>query len=173
MEEPTPNKPRKIDTGLVIGLLAVVINIITVTVYIQQAKIMRQQLHASVWPHLECLPSYNESGFYLEIENTGVGPAIIKGVEMKILGRPVASLDSVFYHAIGTDSFPHYVSTVENRVIAAGQKIKPFDVKDSTYAKKLYQGLRKVGFEYHVCYESIYGEAWKVFGTEVVEGGCK
>jgi hypothetical protein len=60
----------------------VIINIITVTVYIQQAKIMWQQLHASVWPHLECLASYNESGFYLEIENTGVGPAIIKGVEM-------------------------------------------------------------------------------------------
>lgn len=50
---------KRIDPGVWIGISAVLINIITVAVYVYQARIMQQQQHTSSWPYIEWLPSFN------------------------------------------------------------------------------------------------------------------
>ncbi len=57
---------RKIDTGLMVGLFAIIISVATLFVYIYQTRLMQAQLHTSVWPHLEWATS-NYKSFYLEV----------------------------------------------------------------------------------------------------------
>ncbi|MBK8044495.1 MAG: hypothetical protein IPK21_18650 [Haliscomenobacter sp.] len=167
-------KPKsKFDTGVAIGLVAILINIITVSVYMYQAKIMREQLHSSSWPYLEWLLVYNqEQGLKLEITNNGVGPALIKDVEMRLKGVPI-NPDSLFVELIGTDYFPHLTSRVQNRVLSPQNSIKAFQITNQEWSGKIFNNLNASRFEFLVCYESIYGDKWTTIGTEVIENGCR
>ncbi len=173
-ETESVEKPRrKIDTGIAIGVIAIVINVITVTVYMYQAKIMQSQQHAAAWPYLEWLTSINEEqGLYIELKNNGIGPAIIKSTVMKLNGE-VVNADSLFVKLIGTNHFPHLSSAVKNRVLPAGSSIKPFHITDIIWAYKIFAAMNESKFEFEVCYESIYGDQWTTVGTEVVESVCK
>ena len=165
---------RRLDTGVIIGLIAILINLITVSVYIYQARIMREQLHASSWPYLEWLMVFNEeTGLKLELTNNGVGPALIKDVSMKLNGKKIKS-DSLFIELLGTNSFPHLTSRIDNRVLSSQNSIRLFQVVNSEWAQKIYLKLNSSNFEFYVCYESIYGDRWTTTGTNVTEGiNCK
>jgi hypothetical protein len=168
----TPATPKR-DIGLWVGIMAIAINIITVSVYMYQAHIMQTQQHASAWPYLEWLPSFNEETYYIEITNNGIGPAIIKNVDIRLDDTHYATIDSLFVQLIGTDYFPHYTSTVQNRVLPAGKSIRIFQVNDTKWAGTIFSEMRKHEFKLSICYESIYGDAWTSEGREVTESKCK
>lgn len=76
-------KKKKVNTALIIATLALAINIITASLYIYQASIMREEQHAAVWPQIELGLHYiQDEGFYLEVKNNGVGHLLIKETEM-------------------------------------------------------------------------------------------
>lgn len=166
-------KPRRLDSGLMIGLSAIAINIITVFIYMYQANLMLQQQHTAVWPYVEWLPSMNEKdGYYIEVKNTGVGPALIKNVKMKLNGKEIGGLGELFEGLIGTSNIPCYISTLNKRVLSANASIRPFHIPNFTLALRVDSAMRANDFELIVCYESIYGEKWACRGTEVAEGDC-
>lgn len=171
--EHTVERKRKIDTGILIGLVAIVINVITVSVYMYQAQIMQSQQHASAWPYLEWLTSYNEEQCYIEIANNGIGPAIIKDVQVRLGGKPMATMDTLFMNLIGTSQFPHLTSTVQNRVLPAGKSIKIFQINNEMWAGKVFMAMQENQFELEICYESIYGDSWTCKGTTVVASKCR
>lgn len=139
------------------------------TGYIYQARIMREQLHASSWPYLEWLLIFNEeTGLKLELTNNGVGPALIKDVRMKLNGKEIMP-DSLFFELLGTDLFPYVTSKTENRVLSAQNSIRPFQVTNTEWANKIYIMLDSNDFEFQVCYESIYGDKWTTTGTTVTK----
>jgi hypothetical protein len=166
------SKNRKLNTGVTIGIIAIVINVITVSVYMYQANIMQRQQHASAWPYLEWLLIYNQDeGLKLEVKNNGVGPAIIKNATFFLKGQPIV-LDSLLSQVAGTSNFPRLTSVIENRVIPANGIIRPFQVKKIEWAERMYYGLVSEKMEFKICYESIYGEQWVSVGTQVKKGEC-
>lgn len=167
------SKPPYRDMGLWIGIMAVVINIITVSVYMYQARIMQEQQHASAWPYLEWLPSFNEETYYIEISNNGIGPAIIRNVDLAIDDKNFSDIESLFVQLLGTSYFPHFTSTVQNRVLPAGKSIRLFQVNDAKWAAQVFGEMRKHDFSMNICYESIYGDRWTSKGVEVIAGHCQ
>ncbi|MFM7856068.1 MAG: hypothetical protein ACKO96_30145 [Flammeovirgaceae bacterium] len=175
MEKETKTETKvdpKRDVGLWIGVMAIIINIITVSVYMYQARIMQEQQHASAWPYLEWLPSFNEETYFIEISNNGIGPAIINNVDINWNGKHFTDIDSVFQHAFGTSYFPHITSTVLNRVLPAGKSIRLVQVNDAKWANKVFAEFRKSTFSMNLCYASIYGDTWLCRGVEVSPGEC-
>ncbi len=162
---------KKLNVALVTATLALVINIITASIYIYQASIMREEQHAAVWPHIEWGIHYIQGkSFYLEVRNNGVGPSLIKETEMKLNGTITPTIDSLFVLAIGTKSIPHIHGTIENRVMAPGASIKLIEVTDQLLAELLYHKLSVTNeFEYSINYESIYGQRWVCEGYTVKE----
>ncbi|MDW3192372.1 MAG: hypothetical protein R8G66_08405 [Cytophagales bacterium] len=162
-------KKKKVNSALIIAILALVINIITASIYIYQASIMREEQHAAVWPHVEWGLHYvQDESFYLEVRNNGVGPALIKDTEMKLNGTIAPSIDSLLVLATGTRSLPHVYGTVDNRVIAPGESIKLINVTDDLWAERLFYKIAHSNkFEYTIAYESIYGQQWISEGYEV------
>jgi hypothetical protein len=70
-----------------VGLLALIVA--GYTDYIQ-----RQQVRARVWPHLHIGQSTFPPSIY--VENQGVGPAIVRSVEVLVDGKPQLDWDQVF-----------------------------------------------------------------------------
>lgn len=172
-EAKTPKSPtRKFEPGIWIGVIAILINIITVSVYVYQARIMLQQQHAAAWPYVEWLPSFNEETYFVEISNNGMGPAIINDIQMELNGEKMESIDSLFAKLLGTSYFPHLTSTVKNRVLPAGKSLRLFQINDSKWAAQTFVALQKQSFTLSICYSSIYGDTWISTGVTVESGTC-
>jgi hypothetical protein len=172
-EAKVEQKPKKkIDTGLLVGLSAIAISTATLFVYIYQARIMLAQQHTSVWPRVEWSHS-NVGGVYVEVKNKGIGPAIIKNAVLKVDGKEIPTIDSLFTELIGTHTnMPYITSYVVGRVMSPGESFKPFIVSDSLYAAKLDSAFRVREFEMDVCYCSIYNDCWLTRGLESEESNC-
>ena len=89
-------KKIKIKTELVVAISALFISLFTVFIYVYQARIMAKQHQDSVWPYIYCGKSLGNDGYTIKIFNKGIGPAIIKAVEIKANGLE-AGLENVFY----------------------------------------------------------------------------
>ncbi len=174
-EKESARPPRKpIDRGLVVGLMAIVINITTVSVYVYQTRIMQREQHASVWPYLEWRVIYNqEDGFALQVANKGVGPALIKSSAIRLEGEEISELDTLVQRMVGETYFPHLRSSVENRVLPAGESINLIRSENLRWSEQLFAAFATRDFEWTICYESIYGEQWQCHGTEVVKSNCR
>ena len=153
-------------------MIAIAINIITVSVYVYQTNIMQLQQYASVWPYLEWRALYNQDdGFRLLVSNNGVGPALIKNQTMRLDGEEIV-LDTLFSRLLDTTYFPHLISEIQNRVLPPGESINMITIKDERWSELFAYRLSESSFEMEICYESIFKEQWICKGTEVVEGNC-
>ena len=164
---------KKISNGVVIGLIAIFINLITVFVYIYQTNLMQEQQHSSVWPYIEWKAVYNQNdGFVLKMSNYGIGPALIVNKTIRLNGEEQPNLDSLFSKLIGTSQFPHLTDDIQKRVLSANSSINIFRTTDPRWSELLFIAFQENEFEMEVCYESIYKDKWMSTGTEVLESTC-
>ncbi|MEM1406439.1 MAG: hypothetical protein AAGG59_06670 [Bacteroidota bacterium] len=173
MDKQQQPEKKKRDLGLIMAIIAITINLVTVSIYIYQARIMSKQQELAAWPYLEWRSIYNEAdGMSLIVRNNGIGPALVKNTEMRLSGEIMVNQDSLFIQLLGTTRFPHLVGNIENRVLPAGESVKLIQIKDGEYAEKVFHYMLDRNFEFDICFESIYGDRWKCKGLEVIEGGC-
>ena len=134
---------------------------------------MREQQYASAWPYLEWQSVYNqEDGYSLFVSNNGVGPAIIKNVEIMFDGQQMDNLKSVYDRILETSEYPYLSARVANRVIPAGDQIRLMQINDPMMSELAYYRLDTADFRFRICYESIYGEGWTSSGHEVEVSSC-
>ena len=135
-------------------------------VSITQTRILSQEKHASVWPHLQIGQGWDaKNGAYsLTVSNSGIGPAIIQDAEFHYQ-------DTVFTTIQG---FLTYVSKKENlsfdvthnnieymNVIPEGDVRNLIKIKEDSLAAETvirYRGNLDVIINY--C--SIYGKCWQL-----------
>jgi hypothetical protein len=185
-ENETVSKKTRIKPEMIIALCATFISIATLIVYIyqarvmiRQAEIMQSQQHISVWPYLETLTTTVVSGdkpdeAFFEIENKGIGPAIVKQVTIKVDDVVMKDNNELFDAMIGkTDTLSVSTNAVKNRVIASGEKIRIFHITGDDLVKRFAIAFQKKKFEYIVCYCSVYDDCWTSNGTKVTEGKCE
>jgi hypothetical protein len=182
--ENVPKKAR-LKPEMIIALCATFISIATLIVYIyqarvmiRQAEIMQSQQHISVWPYLETLTTVvsgdKPDEAFFEIENKGIGPAIVKQVTIKVDDVVMKDDNELFDAMIGkTDTLSVSTNAVKNRVIASGEKIRIFHITGDDLVKRFAIAFQKKKFEYIVCYCSVYNDCWTSNGTKVTEGKCE
>jgi hypothetical protein len=182
--EDTPNdQPKKklLSTEMIVATAAIAVSILTLFVYIYQARIMADQQHTSVWPYVEWTTTfYSEETqeFYISVVNKGVGPALVKDTNLylddtlytyhehrdflaNLFGLERGNLDSLWVMS----------SVVENRVMAPGEEVKLLHVKSRRATRIPQFDFRR--YKYTICYCSIYGDCWTTDGTISKEGECK
>lgn len=70
---------------------ALLISILALVVSIFEASILRTQQKATVWPYVSLQQGFNSDGFSLVAMNKGVGPAMIKSIQVDYNGKPVST----------------------------------------------------------------------------------
>src|SRR5688500_3742991 len=96
MDEEQPEietKTSRIRSEWVVAATAMTVSILSLAVYIYQAKIMQEQQQTSVWPYIEWTSTISSSdGFYISVINKGVGPAIVKKSRLTLDGKETNSV---------------------------------------------------------------------------------
>lgn len=170
---------RRIDRSLVVALVAVAISLIGTLVSIYEARVLREQQDllaeqksASAWPYLQAGPNTNYQGdsvatIAFEIENKGIGPAILADFHYLFNGNEFKLNDIADGVRKEVDSFM-IVSKVQNSfidstVIQPGETVTVFTIrlvpkleKDHIWvASEIADRLSVEG-----CYCSVYGDCW-------------
>lgn len=169
MDKATPGNPAteiaslcRRDWNGVAAIIAALVGLLALCVSGYTAHIQRQQVRAQVWPYLETglSPSKREVILF----NKGVGPAIVRSVQIYVDGKPQRNWDQV-YAALGLKfaQRPPY-STISNIVISPNEHIDQVvfqSVDDFNLYSKQVDRVDK-----RLCYCSTLNECWMHDGRE-------
>jgi len=161
-----------------ITFAAIFVSICALFVSIYQTRILSQQKDASVWPYLRFGHSYGQDYFYMTVENSGVGPAIID--DMKYIYN-----DSIFHQIDGLADFiiqeleqdsitvdkGYSYSNIESSgtALKAGENRKIFSIE--TKNKRFIDSLLSKSYQasIRIKYCSIYKTCWLNVNNDIEE----
>jgi hypothetical protein len=152
----------------IIAATALVLSLSTLGVYIYQAKVMKEQQHVSVWPYMEWYTG-NVEDYHIAAKNKGVGPAIIRKVELTVDGKPVQNNQELISAVLGNDWKMGYVnSTLKGRVLSPGEEVAMLRIPDVKEGRAFEEKLRQHKFRMSITYCSVYGDCWVTTEDEKV-----
>ena len=160
-------KPAKAHVEYLLAGVAFFVSLMTLAVYIYQARMMREQQHVSVWPYLESHFSDVED-YRICVKNKGVGPAIIRKVEMVVDGKVVPDNKAFITAVLGADwTMGYQNASLNGRVLAPGEEVVTFKIPDLKEGRAFEAKLQAHTFDLRITYCSIYGDCWENSGDLV------
>src|SRR5438105_8706449 len=143
-----------------IGAAALVVSISAVAVGLYEAHLQRAHDRAEVWPHVEISTYTTPTGSSLFVENTGIGPAIIKSVVITVDGKPRKDWPDVMRALSDSAPTPASMSTIADRALRGGDKVTIVALDQKTIPPKFWQWIARVSIA--ICYSSVFGDSWVV-----------
>lgn len=154
--------PRRRDPEFWIAIGALVVSAIAMLSSLMQVNLQRSQERALVWPHVSARPSYTAEGFAYVARNKGLGPALVRRVELQVDGQPVQGWNGVLDallgpgHGYGWERIS--VNDLEDSILGAGESVPLFQIGwDERTRKALSDGGR---VSVKLCYCSFLQECW-------------
>lgn len=151
---------REIRYDAVAAVIAALVGMLALLVAGYTAYIQRQQVRAQVWPYL-LMGKSNANGHYeFEAFNKGVGPAIVRSVQVLVGGKPVANWHEL-QRLLGFKPTGEFVqSTLNGMVLAPGEQINWIAFENASDVNAFTADWEKFHVEARVCYSSTLGESW-------------
>lgn len=144
---------------MLVALSAVLVGVCALVVSTVQVKLMHEQQHASVWPRLEVMYSYDEGRLGVHVANRGVGPASIQYVKTSVDGVPRTRWSTTLA-ALLRNPPPRELgwTTITDRIVPAGENIRAVHLWNREQAAVAESQIRRLEME--ICYCSIYERCW-------------
>jgi hypothetical protein len=128
------------------------------------AYLQRQQVKAQAWPRLSWdfeSARGDKASFSFVLRNVGVGPALVRAVEVDLDGHPVRRwrevLDALAPSEPGHPSGSS-TSDFHGRVLSAGETLRPFAPADPEAARVFISQASRVSVS--LCYCSVLEDCW-------------
>ncbi|HEY3521684.1 MAG TPA: hypothetical protein VGK80_11685 [Rhodanobacteraceae bacterium] len=165
MPEPASNPGRSLQSAprrrairwdALAAIIASMVGLLALLVAGYTAYIQRQQVRAQVWPYL--IIGNDDLSQSLTVQNKGVGPAIVRSVQVWIDGKPQPD----WIHVVAALGMPplHFNQTTVNRdVLSPAEELQAIHFTD----KKLWQRFHDAAFgrmAMDVCFCSTLDECW-------------
>ena len=140
----------------VAAVIAALVGLLALCVSGYTAYLQRQQVRAQVWPYLE--PGMSSSKREITLFNKGVGPALIRNVQVLVDGKPQRNWKAAFA-ALGLD-YDHHIpySTINGVVISGNDHIDQLAFPTNEDFNLFAHQISRI--EMKVCYCSSLGECW-------------
>jgi hypothetical protein len=169
--EPRPSRWRRIRSDLFLSGAATVISLCALATTAWQTGIMRQQLRLSVWPRLRVdtrfITSNDAKAFRMQLENLGVGPAIVTSVRVHYRGQPFAQVRQVFDKVVQEQGASRkdfntssWTDLDQDTVLAQQQNLELLFVSGPRVPEII--GKLEAHLDVKIQYASIYGEIWEI-----------
>jgi len=182
---PRPLPKRRINIELLLGISATFLSLAALVVSVFQTKIAREQQQASVWPYLQTDKNHIENEFSLELTNAGVGPAIIRHVEVRYQGKSFVNHNVLFRQQLNERLLMALRNSVEKfkygyfyESLDPGNVLKSGDNKSllaTTHNEQVANLMDSVvadtSFHFIVRYADVYGNCWLLDRNKVTAIG--
>ena len=148
-----------ISTDRILSVTAILIGMATIAIYFVQTRLIINQQHASVWPCLQLTTTNTgekngKDYFQVEVKNKGIGPAIVRRVDVFYKGRRHGSIAELF-----KVKFPNaicYESSVEGLTMSIQEEIKPLVLKESREGNLFKYLFQSDSVQVDIYYQSVY-----------------
>ncbi len=148
------------------ALAALGISALALAVGAYQTRLMQTQARASVWPYVKIGYSYadrgDHAGFDIHVDNNGVGPALVKSVQVSLDDKPLPSWNDAFPVVVGHGTAFAHLQGLAGVVIPPNTNrettIHAIRIDDAAQAAKFYEARDR--FKIDICYCSIYDDCW-------------
>ncbi|HEY1682210.1 MAG TPA: hypothetical protein VGF98_11275 [Candidatus Tumulicola sp.] len=171
---------KRFRVDLYIASLALIFSGLAAAAAAYQTYVIRQQFSATVWPYLTFISSTSGKGWFeLDLNNAGIGPALIRTAVISRDGKPVKEgLGPTSLTALGTAIAPEraeasgdearanshihndltVTSLTRGDVIPAGSRIQLIRIVGSFLTKRVVADAHHIDIS--VCYCSLLGDCW-------------
>ena len=139
----------------VAAIVAALIGLMALLVSGYTAFVQRQQVSAQVWPYL--LIGYADNDRSRIVFNKGVGPALVRSVQIFVDGKPLQDWEHVMA-ALGI-KVTYAQSTLAHNVLSPGERLQILQIADENE----YRPFREQSFQrasMRLCYCSTLGDCW-------------
>jgi hypothetical protein len=156
--------PNRRDWDGAAAVIAAFVGLLALCVSGYTAYLQKQQVRAQVWPYLE--PGMSSSKREIMLFNKGVGPAIIRNVQMRVDGKPQRNWTEVFT-ALGI-TYDHHIpySTINGVVIPGNDRIEQLAFPTPEDFNLYSRQVQRVNLK--ICYCSSLGDCWQYDDTIAV-----
>lgn len=163
---------------LVVAISAILIAVMSLFVSLRQSKIMDRQLAASVWPHLQYGTSNQSDDGKLvirfEVENAGVGPAVVHSMNLRYKDQPVRNVIDLFNlccnELLQSAGRPNWsTSTLHDTALVAGRSQSFLTLtsvpENGVFWKRL--NVERQNVHVKICYCSVLEQCWMLDSDKV------
>lgn len=168
-DPPSPETRREIRWDAVAAIIASLVGFLALLVagysaYIQNrtAKIQMEQVRAQVWPYLYMDVHEFAGDSYVFARNNGVGPVIVRSVQVLVGGKPVADWKDLAHRVNFKPEGQIGRSTLNQMVLAPGGEVRWLVFDKMTDLMTFLNDWSRFRVEARVCYASTLGETWLV-----------
>jgi hypothetical protein len=181
--EPEGVKPELRKVGhrwidLSIALSAIVLSLISLAVAIGNARTQEKMVAAATWPLLQfgtTNVSAGEPVIRLSVSNTGVGPALLRSVEMRYRGETFDKAPFLLAACCGWSRAVNeavkaegggggmITSRLHNVILAPGADLDFLELRRTEANAAVWDRLDQERFklEFQACYCSVFEECWR------------
>ncbi|HLI18012.1 MAG TPA: hypothetical protein VKV22_07055 [Rhodanobacteraceae bacterium] len=152
------NVKRGIRWDALAAIIASLVGLLALVVAGYTAYIQRQQVRAQVWPYLIGANSGGRLGLFWI--NKGVGPAIVRSVEVTVDGKPQSDWKTVV-HSIGLPAADYHQSFLSGNVLSPGENLDWIQFQNKADYDNFLRLEHGPGFQIKVCYCSTLGDCWQ------------
>ncbi len=132
-----------------VGLLALIVAGYT-------AHIQRQQVRAQVWPYL--ISGNNDLTQSLVVNNKGVGPAVVRSVQVWMDGKPQNDWNHVAAE-MGLPPHQFFQATINHEVLSPGEELQIIRFPDKTLWQR-FKAAASNRMAMDICFCSTLDECW-------------
>lgn len=159
----TDNRPWYREPETFIALAALVVSLTAVVVGVYEASLQRAHDRAEVWPHLEIATWHNGDAALVRLQNTGLGPAVVKFIEVRVDGKPQPNWEEAL-RALYGHAPPSYSSqTVVDHALRGGDRADLVSLAIKDVPRPFWPWINRVAVR--VCYASVFDSYWMVADT--------
>jgi len=151
-----------------VAVAALVVSISAVVVGIYEASLQRYHDRAEVWPHLEIQVFTKETGAQIDLENSGIGPALVQSVTVTVDGKPMSSWREVLRSLNNADPVPFGNYTAVGHGLRPGDRLSLIAMPIPDMPHDFWNSIGRVGVS--VCYASVFEQYWIVEAKKVGQG---
>ena len=153
-------RERRIRWDALAAVIASLVGLLALIVAGYTAYIERQQVRAQVWPYLQMGKSNAQGQYEFVAVNKGMGPVIVKSVQVLISGKPVRNWEELERLVDFDPKGSQVTSTLNGLVLAPEGRIRWIAFQNADDVNALIEGWRRFHVQARVCYSSSLGESW-------------
>jgi hypothetical protein len=149
-------------TDRIMAVSAIIVAAASLSVAVYEAHINREYQKISVWPYVTQSNSMVPGEPYARnLSNFGVGPALIKSVQVRVDGTPLRDWAEVS-RALTGQAIPDlvYSSLHGGSVLLPDKTMTVVKIPPGDAALKFWEQAQTERLSIRVCYCSLYGDCW-------------
>jgi len=156
---------RAIRWDALAAIIASLVGLLALIVAGYTAYIQRQQVRAQVWPYL--ISGNNDLTQSLVVNNKGVGPAVVRTVQLWVNGKPQSDWNRVVAN-MGLPPHQFFQATINHDVLSPGEELQIIRFPE----KALWQRFKTAAsnrMAMDICFCSTLGECWISSNKNLIE----